>query len=124
MASSRKEHRDEARLQIMRIIAECPSATTRHIANRVGISNGSAHYVLNALIEKGFVKVENFSRSADRRKYIYVLTPEGLSEKLSLTYRFIKRKRQEFDALKEELRSLEREARFASDRDDQETGTW
>lgn len=105
----------------MRIILECPSATTRHIANRVGISNGSAHYVLSALIDKGFVKIENFSRSADKRKYIYVLTPEGLSEKLRLTYYFLKRKRQEFDALKEELRSLESEARFASDRDDQET---
>ena len=105
----------------MRIISECPSATTRDIANRVGISNGSAHYVLSALIEKGFVKIENFSRSTDRRKYIYVLTPAGLSEKLNLTYYFLKRKRQEFDALKEELRSLESEARCASVRDDQET---
>lgn len=114
MASSGEERCEEARLQIIRIIEASPHVTTRQIADRLRISNGSAHYVLKALIDNGFIKAESLSRSACKRRYVYVLTPAGLNEKLHFTYDFIKRKRQEFDALKDELGTLEDEIQFSS----------
>ena len=91
------------------MIDDNPHITTRQIADQVGISNGSAHYMLSALVEKGFVKLRNFAKSSEKSRYAYVLTPEGIRQKALLTYSFLKVKRAEFDLLKKELRSLESE---------------
>lgn len=89
--------------------------STRELAAEVGISNGSAYYVVAALLDKGFIKLDNFAKNRHKSKYVYVLTPEGMSEKSLLTYRFIKRKRQEFKALKAEIQMLEAEAGLGSE---------
>ena len=73
------------------------------------ISNGSAYYVLNALIEKGYVKAKNFKNNPSKSGYLYLLTPDGLREKSRLTGKFILRKREEYNALKLEIEALERE---------------
>lgn len=109
MASEATKRRREARLKILRMISENPEITTRKIADQVGISNGAAHYMLGALVDKGFVKLKNFSRSSSKVQYIYLLTPKGMHEKISLTYEFLRLKRDEHKALKEELQALERE---------------
>ena len=70
--------------------------STRQVADEVGISNGSAYYVLTALVEKGFVKLGNFKKSPRKGRYAYLLTPKGIREKSILTHSFIERKRQEF----------------------------
>ena len=94
----------------MRLISQNPEMSTRQVADEVGISNGSAYYVLTALVEKGFVKLSNFNKNTRKGQYAYLLTPKGIREKSLLTHRFIKRKREEFEALKEEIRALEKEA--------------
>ena len=66
-----------------------------------------AHYVLRRLIDKGSVKVKNFSKNPNKRNYSYILTPIGLGEKLKLTSLFLERKRKEYYALQEEIRTLE-----------------
>ena len=81
----------------------------RDIAAAVGISVGGVHYCLNALIDKGFVKLGNFSSSKDKRRYAYMLTPKGLAEKAALTSRFLQRKMKEYDALKAEIDALQDE---------------
>lgn len=91
----------------MRLLDEDPSITTREIARLVGISNGSAHYCVTALISKGFVKFQNFARSGSRAKYLYELTPQGIRTKSILTVKFLDRKRKEFDILKSEIARLE-----------------
>ena len=83
--------------------------SSRQIASKVGISNGSAYYVLTALIEKGFLKLENFKKNPKKDQYTYLLTPKGIKEKSALTYRFIERKKREFEFLKQEIRALEKE---------------
>ncbi len=100
---------EDARLRIMRLIQEDPEMSSRKIAAKVGISNGSAFYILNALVKKGFVKIENFKNNPRKGRYVHLLTPKGLSEKTALTYQFIKRKREEFEQLQEEISSLEQE---------------
>ena len=110
MASRREEQQAEIRLQVMRLIAQNPEMSSRQIADAVGISNGSAYYVLTALIEKGFVKLGNFKSNSRKGQYAYLLTPKGIREKSMLTHSFIDRKRQEFEDLRAEIQALEAEA--------------
>ena len=114
MASRREEQQENARLRVMRLLSENPKTSTRLIAGAVGISNGSAYYVLKALIEKGFVKLESFNSNPRKRKYIYLLTPKGVQEKSMLTSRFVKRKRAEYEALRVEIEKLEIEIEATS----------
>ena len=109
MASRREEQQESARLRVMRLLSDNPKISTRGVADAVGISNGAAYYVLRALVEKGFVKLESFSNNARKRQYVYLLTPKGIREKSLLTHRFIKRKRVEFEALRVEIMALEKE---------------
>lgn len=94
----------------MRLISEMPEMSSRQIADVVGISNGSAYYVLTALVEKGLVKLENFKKNPKKGRYAYLLTPKGIREKSILTHSFIKRKRKEYSDLKDEIEALEEEA--------------
>ena len=93
----------------MRLIACNPEMTTRQLAEEVGISNGSAYYVLTALVEKGFLKLGSFKENPRKGQYAYLLTPKGIREKSLLTHSFIERKRQEFKSLKAEIKILEEE---------------
>ena len=81
--------------------------TNREIAQKVGISNGSAYYLLTSLIEMGYVKLSNFKDSSQKIKYSYLLTPKGIREKSLVTSKFLARKKREFEALREEINSLE-----------------
>lgn len=81
----------------------------RDLAEAAGVSVGGMHYVLNALIDKGFVKLGNFTASEDKRRYAYILTPKGIAQKAALTHRFLKRKRAEYEALRAEIEALQAE---------------
>jgi EPS-associated MarR family transcriptional regulator len=109
MASRRKEQQESARFQVMRLLSDSPEMSTRSLADNVGISNGSAYYVLKALVEKGFVKLESFGNNSHKSQYSYLLTRKGIREKSILTHRFIKRKRAEFEKLHIEIKALEEE---------------
>ena len=108
MASRRKEQQEDAKLRLLQILSNNPQMTTREIARKVGISNGSAYYLLTSLIDKGFVKLANFKKSDQKIKYSYLLTPKGIREKSSITNKYLVRKRKEFEALKQEINSLEK----------------
>ena len=83
--------------------------TTREIAQKVGISNGSAYYLLTSLIDMGFIKLSNFKESSQKIKYSYWLTPKGIREKSLVTSKFLMRKKQEYELLKKEIADLERD---------------
>ena len=110
MASRREEHQEYVRLRVMRLLKQDPEMSTRQVAEAVGISNGSAYYVLTALVDKGFMKMESFRENPRKGQYAYLLTPKGIREKSLLTHRFIARKRKEFKGLKAEIKALEKEA--------------
>jgi EPS-associated MarR family transcriptional regulator len=109
MASRRKEHQEDAKLRLLQIINENPQMTTRGIAQKVGISNGSAYYLLTSLIDMGFIKLSNFKDSSQKIKYSYLLTPKGIREKSLVTSKFLVRKKQEYELLKKEIIELERD---------------
>jgi EPS-associated MarR family transcriptional regulator len=97
---------EDTHFRIMRILQDNPDLTQRELADKLGMSVGGLNYCLNALIDKGFVKMANFSNSKNKFKYVYLLTPQGMAEKVTLTSRFLKRKMAEYDALKVEIEAL------------------
>jgi EPS-associated MarR family transcriptional regulator len=109
VASRRKEHQADAKFRVFQMINENPQMTTREIAQRVGISNGSAYYLLTSLIDMGFIKLSNFKDSSQKLKYSYLLTPKGIREKSLITSKFLIRKKQEYELLKKEIAELERD---------------
>ncbi len=109
MASQRKQQQRETHFKVMRLIGEDPSISTREIAQKVRISNGAAYYCVTSLVEKGFVKLKNFSQSKTKASYIYELTPRGIRAKAVLTVQFLELKRTEYNALKAEIERLENE---------------
>ena len=113
MASRREEKQEEVRLRVMRLISSDAEVSSRQVADAVGISNGSAYYILAALVDKGFVKLSNFKKNPRKGSYAHLLTPKGIHEKSLLTHHFIKRKRQEFEDLRAEIKALEGEAGFS-----------
>ena len=89
------------------------TAEQREMAQELGMSLGKANYLLRALLAKGFVKVQNFRNSSDKRAYAYLLTPEGVAAKAELTREFLARKIEEYDALKLEIERLRGESEGA-----------
>lgn len=94
------------RFRVLRLLQENPEMSQRELAAAVGVSTGGMHYILNALIEKGLIKLGNFTAAQDKRRYAYILTPKGISEKAAITRRFLSRKIAEYEALKKELDEL------------------
>ena len=115
MAGQRSKVQEDVHFRVLRLLQENPEMSQRDIASAVGISVGGVHYCLNALIDKGMVKLGNFSVAQDKRRYAYILTQKGLSEKAALTSRFLKRKMEEYKALKDEIDTLQKEMEVDAD---------
>jgi EPS-associated MarR family transcriptional regulator len=101
---------NEELLRILREIKKSPETTQRELSARLGISLGKVNFLLNALIQRGFVKVENFRKSSTKKAYLYYLTPRGIEAKAKTTYLFLMRKMQEYERLEQEIRQLREEA--------------
>jgi len=106
---------EDTHFRIMRILQENPDLTQRELADKLGMSVSGLNYCLKALIEKGFVKMGNFQKSKNKFKYVYLLTPQGLATKASLTGRFLQRKLAEYQALQAEIAALRAEANDQED---------
>ena len=101
---------DSSILGVLRLLDASPRLTQREMARELGVSLGKANYCLRALLGKGFVKVQNFRNSKNKRGYVYLLTPEGVAAKASLTRDFLARKREEYNALRIEVERLQQES--------------
>jgi EPS-associated MarR family transcriptional regulator len=101
---------DEYRYRILKLLEADPHASQRRIADELGISLGRVNYCLKALIDKGLVKVNNFRNNANKRTYLYLLTPKGIEEKTKVTVQFLQVKMAEYEAVKREIEELQREA--------------
>ena len=106
MTSKRTKLQEDTHFRVLRLLQENPEMSQRELAAEVGVSVGGMHYVLNALIEKGLVKLGNFTAAEDKRRYAYILTPKGIAKKAAVTRRFLARKLEEFEALKAEIDAL------------------
>ncbi|ARU32301.1 MarR family EPS-associated transcriptional regulator [Sulfuriferula sp. AH1] len=98
---------DEYRYKILKKLEIEPEVSQRELARELGISLGKVNFCLNALIEKGLVKVNNFRQSENKKSYIYLLTPSGVEEKAKITVQFLKYKLAEYEAIKAEIQQLQ-----------------
>jgi len=110
MTSRQAKLQEDTYFRVMRILQQNPDLTQRELAKKLGISVGGLNYCLRALMEKGMVKMKNFATSKNKFGYVYVLTPTGMAEKAAITQGFLKRKIDEYEALKAEIEDLKAQA--------------
>ena len=105
-AKAKAKAQEDTYFRILRLLKESPDLTQRELAEKLGVSVGSLNYCLKALIEKSWIKVQNFSQSKNKFGYVYMLTPRGIAEKAALTSGFLNRKLAEYETIKAEIESL------------------
>ncbi len=96
-------------LELLRYLQDRQNVSQRELAKEMGISLGKINFLLNALINKGAIKVRNFKNNKNKLAYAYYLTPSGIKEKTVLTIEFFRRKLEEYDTIKDELERLEKD---------------
>ena len=98
-----------ADLALLRLLEQHPDYSQRQLAIALGVSLGKTHYLLKAVLGKGWVKAQNFRRSDSKLGYLYVLTPKGVRQRLRLTQTFLARKEGEYEMLKNQIVLLREE---------------
>jgi EPS-associated MarR family transcriptional regulator len=101
---------DSTHYGLLKTLENNPSLSQRDLAKHLGVSLGKVNFCLNALVEKGCLKVNNFRNSNNKLAYAYVLTPRGIEMRARMTVQFLKYKVQEYERLKAEIEELKREA--------------
>jgi EPS-associated MarR family transcriptional regulator len=100
----------EESLKLLQEIDANPQMTQRELSLRLGLSLGKINFLIKAMIEKGFIKADNFKNSKNKSAYLYFVTPRGFEEKAKITYHFLKRKMEEYEKLEIEIKKLKEEA--------------
>ncbi len=106
MTSRQANQQEDTYFRVMRILHDSPDITQRELAKKLGLSLSGLNYCLKALIDKGWVKIQNFNNNNNKLGYAYLLTPTGIVQKASLTSSFLQRKMQEYEALKQEIKQM------------------
>ena len=99
----------EIRYRLFKLLDDNPNLTQRQMAEQMGISLGKFNYCLKKLVQKGFVKIDRFTSSQNKAAYMYLLTPHGIEEKTKITVKFLKRKINEYEKIKQEIEDLKGE---------------
>jgi len=97
--------------QILKSLEQDSRSTQRQLSNNLGVSLGKVNYCIKSLIQKGFIKVNNFRNNKNKVQYSYLLTPKGIEEKTKLTMEFLKMKTEEYDNLRREIENLKQEVK-------------
>ena len=109
MTTRRQTANDDTLFWTLKVLQENPGVTQRTLAKEVGINVSTINFCLKALVEKGWIKMGNFSKNPDKLSYAYLLTPTGVAEKAVLTRRFLQRKMAEYEKLRGEIEALPHE---------------
>ena len=104
-----KQRERDAHYKVMHILQKNSQLTQRELSRELGLSLGKLNYCLKSLVDKGWVKIENFTHSKNKQRYIYLVTPQGIFEKARMTREFLNRKIKEYEALRLEIDLLKNE---------------
>ena len=69
MTTHRAQFQEDTYFRVLRMLQANPDMTQREIAQRLGISASRLNYCFKALINKDWIKVQNFSYSKDKFGY-------------------------------------------------------
>ena len=100
---------EEIQFEVLRRLHHTPQVSQRALAMDMGVGLGTINFCFQALVEKGLVKMQNFSQSTNKLRYAYLLTPAGVAEKSKLTAEFLRRKVAEYETLQAEIETLKAE---------------
>jgi EPS-associated MarR family transcriptional regulator len=92
-----------AEKSLLEAVAQGEHANQRQLSRAIGLSLGKTHYLLKQLVDRGLIKVGNFSRSQNKLGYAYLLTPSGVKEKITITKKFLEAKEKEYELLRQEI---------------------
>ena len=106
---------EEISYKVIKLIEKDPEISQRELSKQLGVSLGKVNYCMRALIDKGWVKARNFKNSQNKRAYRYIVTPQGVQQRVGLTVRFLKRKMVEYEDLQREIESLRTEVARSSE---------
>ena len=109
----KKNYETEESLMILREIGTNPQLSQRELSSRLGLSLGKINFLLKEMVTRGLVKAENFKNSRNKRAYLYLLTPMGIEAKAKTTYRFLKRKIEEYEKLEKDIEQLKKEVGYS-----------
>ncbi len=115
MPTRRTFLQEDTHFRVLSLLHANPDLTQREIANALGLSTSGINYCIRSLINKGWIKVQNFSESKNKFGYIYVLTPVGLAQKIAITAKFLQRKIREYEDLRNESDRLTKEIQNSSE---------
>jgi EPS-associated MarR family transcriptional regulator len=100
---------NEAQFRTLRELSEAREISQRDLSKKIGLSLGSVNFILKELIKKGYVKAQRFKNSHNKAAYIYVLTPQGINERVRQTQYFLQLKLEEYEKLQKEIEQLKGE---------------
>ena len=103
MAKITKQINPDIHFRVLNALEENPYISQRELAQKLGVSLGGINFCLKALVAIGHLKINNFQKNSNKSAYLYLLTPSGLSNKAILATSFLKRKMDEYKALKMEI---------------------
>ena len=98
--------KEEAFLRMLRLLENNPGLTQRDMTRGLNISLGKVNYCLSELSKQGLIRIERFRKAPKKTAYMHHLTPKGIEAIGKLAFNFLKRKIQEYDDLKREIRVL------------------
>ena len=105
---------DESQFKALRELEKDSTLSQRDLSKKVGLSVGRVNYIINAMLEKGYIKAQRFKNSKNKIGYMYIITPKGISEKLIQTQAFLQRKTAEYERLRQEIEKLREETEKSS----------
>jgi len=103
------DFQEEIQFEVLRRLHQTTHVSQRALAKDLGVGLGTINFCFQALVEKGLVKMQNFSQTKNKLRYAYLLTPAGVSEKPKLTAEFLKCKVAEYETLQVEIEMLKAE---------------
>ena len=86
-----------------------PNVTQASLATQLGVAVGTVNWHLKRMIAKGYVKVKR----AERRKLLYIITPEGISFRAHLTIDYIEQSFLLYRNIRKRVRELVAELKRA-----------
>ena len=100
---------EEIQFEVLRRLHQTPQISQRTLSKDLGVGLGTVNFCFQALVEKGLVKMQNFSQSKSKLRYVYLLTPAGVNEKSKLTAKFLRLKMAEYEQLQAKIKELKAE---------------
>jgi DNA-binding MarR family transcriptional regulator len=96
-------------MNLLEHIEHDPEITQATLATQLGVAVGTVNWHIKRLIAKGYVKVKR----ADRKKLIYIITPEGIAFRARLTVDFIEQQFLLYRNTRKRVRELLQEVKQA-----------